>query len=143
LNLLARANRELNADFDLSSFLHRAPYNEYQGRIEMHLVSTRPQVVHLNSHEFYFARGEHITTEYSYKYSVPGFANLAKKAGFELVKSWEDAEQLFSVMLLRVKPRSWRKSISPASRGAVDPILGGQELNDDTILETVTRQRYC
>jgi dimethylhistidine N-methyltransferase len=143
LNLLARANRELDADFDLSSFLHRAPYNEYQGRIEMHLVSTRPQVVHLNSHEFYFARGEHITTEYSYKYSVPGFANLAKKAGFELVKSWEDAEQLFSVMLLRVKPRSWRKMISSASPGAIVPVMGGQHLNDDTILEAAFRKRSC
>ncbi len=143
LNLLARANRELDADFDLSSFLHRAPYNEYQGRIEMHLVSTQPQVVHLSSHKFYFARGEHITTEYSYKYSVPGFANLAKKAGFELVKSWEDAEQLFSVMLLRVKSRSWRKVNSPAWLGAIDLIMGGQHLNDNTILETASRQRCC
>jgi dimethylhistidine N-methyltransferase len=105
LNILARANRELGADFDLSSFRHRAPYNESFGRIEMHLVSTRPQVVRLNSHEFRFRQGEYITTEHSYKYTLPGFAGLASRAGFELVKSWDDRNYLFTVLLLRVRKR--------------------------------------
>jgi dimethylhistidine N-methyltransferase len=103
LNILARANSELGADFDLASFRHRAPYNENLGRIEMHLVSTRPQVVHLDSQEFGFDKGEYITTEFSYKYSLPGFTGLALKAGFELVKSWEDPAHLFSVLLLRCR----------------------------------------
>ena len=103
LNLLARANRELGADFDLSSFRHRAPYNESLGRIEMHLVSTRPQIVRLDSQEFSFDEGEYITTEYSYKYTLQGFAGLALRAGFELVKSWEDRNHLFSVLFLRVR----------------------------------------
>jgi dimethylhistidine N-methyltransferase len=102
LNILVRANRELGADFDLSSFRHRAQYNERFGRIEMHLVSKRPQVVHLNSHVFSFGQGEYITTEHSYKYSLPGFTSLALRAGFELVKSWEDRNHLFTVLLLRV-----------------------------------------
>ena len=105
LNLLARANRELDADFDLSSFYHRAPYNECLGRIEMHLVSARPQVVHLDSNEFHFSKGEHITTEYSYKYTMRGFASLASKAGFEMVQSWEDRNHLFGVLFLNVKNR--------------------------------------
>lgn len=104
LNILDRANRELGADFDLSSFRHRAPFNETLGRIEMHLVSTRRQTVHLDSHEFTFERDEYITTEYSYKYTLTGFAGLALRAGFELVKSWEDPKQLFNVLLLRVRP---------------------------------------
>lgn len=103
LNILIRANRELGADFDLSSFRHHAPYNEPPGRIEMHLVSTRPQVVHVDSQEFSFQKGEHITTEYSYKYTLPGFAGLALRAGFELVKSWEDRNHLFSILFLRVR----------------------------------------
>jgi len=102
LNILERANRELGADFDLSSYRHCAPYNEKLGRIEMHLVSTRPQIVHLNSHEFSFEAGEHITTEYSYKYTLTGFASLGLRAGFELMKSWEDPNHLFSVLYLRV-----------------------------------------
>jgi dimethylhistidine N-methyltransferase len=103
LGILARANRELGADFDLSAFRHHAPYNEDMGRIEMHLVSERAQTVHLDSHEFSFDEGEHITTEYSYKYSLPGFAGVALKAGFRLVKNWEDRNHLFSVLFLRVK----------------------------------------
>jgi len=103
LGILARANRELGADFDLSAFRHRALYNETEGRIEMHLVSKHAQMVHLDSHEFSFEEGEHITTEHSYKYTLPGFAGLALKAGFELVKNWEDRGRLFSVLFLRVR----------------------------------------
>ena len=103
LGILARANRELGADFDLSAFRHRAPYNETHGRIEMHLVSKRAQMVHLDSQEFSFEEGEYITTEHSYKYTLPGFAGLAVRAGFELVKNWEDRNDLFSVLFLRVR----------------------------------------
>jgi dimethylhistidine N-methyltransferase len=105
LGILARANRELGADFDLSAFRHHAPYNETQGRIEMHLVSQRAQIVNLDSQEFRFEAGEYITTEHSYKYTLPGFAGLASRAGFELVKNWEDRNHLFSVLFLRVKAR--------------------------------------
>jgi dimethylhistidine N-methyltransferase len=104
LNILERANRELGADFDLSSFRHHAPYNEKLGRIEMHLVSTRPQIVHLGSEEFRFESGEYITTEYSYKYAPSEFARLALRAGFEVAQSWEDRSHLFSVLFLRVTP---------------------------------------
>jgi len=121
LNLLARANRELGADFDLSSFYHRAPYNECLGRIEMHLVSARPQVVHLNSHEFHFCQGEHITTEHSYKYTLPGFARLARKAGFELAKCWGDKNHLFGVLFFKVgnQPFAFDSSLlrDPAQSG--------------------------
>ena len=105
LGILARANRELGADFDLSAFRHRAPYNETHGRIEMHLVSKRAQIVHLDSQEFRFEEGEYITTEHSYKHTLPGFAGLALRAGFELVKNWEDRNHLFSVIFLRVRDR--------------------------------------
>ena len=103
LGILARANRELGADFALSAFCHRAPYNETHGRIEMHLVSRRAQTVHLDSREFRFQQGEYLTTEYSYKYTLPGFAGLALRAGFELVSNWEDREQMFSVLFLRAR----------------------------------------
>ena len=103
LNILARANRELGADFDLKSFRHWAPYNAALGRIEMRLVSTCPQTVHVDSQKFGIEDGECITTEYSYKYTLAGFARLAARAGFELVKSWEDHNDLFSVLFLRVK----------------------------------------
>ena len=106
LGILARANRELGADFDLSAFRHHAPYNEIHGRIEMRLVSQRAQTVNLDSQEFSFEEGEYITTEHSYKYTIPGFAGVASKAGFELVRNWEDRNHLFSVLFLRVKDRN-------------------------------------
>ena len=41
LNLLARINRELGADFDLDAFAHRADYVRAKERVEMHLVSQK------------------------------------------------------------------------------------------------------
>lgn len=106
LNILARANRELGADFDLSAFHHHAPYNETHGRIEMHLVSRHSQIVRVDSQEFSFEEEEYITTEYSYKYTLEGFQRMALKAGFEPMKNWEDSDHLFSVLFLHVGKRT-------------------------------------
>jgi dimethylhistidine N-methyltransferase len=106
LNLLTRANRELGSDFDLASFRHQAIYDQGLGRIEMRLVSLRPQVVRLADREFFFGEDEYITTEYSYKYSLPKFTNLAKRAGFEVINVWVDHNKLFSVQYLGVRSDS-------------------------------------
>jgi dimethylhistidine N-methyltransferase len=97
LNLLARVNRELGADFDLRAFRHRAWYADAPGRIEMHLQSERDQEVRLGAARFAFARGETIHTENSYKYTVSGFQSLARQAGFAPAACWVDAAGLFSV----------------------------------------------
>ena len=97
LNLLARANRELAADFDLAAWQHRAVYNRELHRIEMHLLARAAQRVHLGGRIFDFASGEKIITEYSYKHTPAGFAALARKAGFKLSRQWTDARQLFAV----------------------------------------------
>jgi dimethylhistidine N-methyltransferase len=102
LNLLARANRELGADFDLNSWRHRAVYNEIEGRIEMHLISASDQTVHLEDRTFHFAAGETIVTEYSYKHSPEGFISLAREAGFEFVRMWSDDARLFGVFYFTV-----------------------------------------
>jgi dimethylhistidine N-methyltransferase len=101
LNLLARINRELNANFYLRGWCHRAIYNERVGRIEMHLISKVPQTVHLADTVFKFAPGEHIVTEFSYKYSPPEMIALAKTVGLRFEKIWTDAEQLFGLFLFR------------------------------------------
>jgi dimethylhistidine N-methyltransferase len=100
LNLLARINRELNADFYLRRWCHRAIYNEKVGRIEMHLISKVPQIVNISDATFEFAAGEHIITEFSYKYSAPEMIALAKRVGLRFEKIWTDAEQLFGLFLL-------------------------------------------
>jgi dimethylhistidine N-methyltransferase len=97
LNLLARINRELGADFDLRRWRHYAFYNAALGRIEMHLVSMRAQKAALGEHRFSFAAGETIHTENSYKYSLDGFRELAAKAGFRSAKVWTDRRGLFAL----------------------------------------------
>ena len=97
LNVLARINRELDADFDLRGFSHYAFYDPSAGRIEMHLVSTRPQAVAIGPHRFSFARGESIHTENSYKYSIEEFQALAARAGFRAARVWTDRRAWFSV----------------------------------------------
>lgn len=98
LNLLVRANRELDADFDLSQWRHQAIYNQRDGRIEMHLISQAEQTVHVGGRAFTFARGEKIVTEYSYKHTLEGFTRLAASAGFrEASRVWTDPKRLFAV----------------------------------------------
>jgi L-histidine Nalpha-methyltransferase len=101
LNLLLRINRELGADFDLSSWRHRARYDETAGRIEMHLESQRRQTVHVNGDAFAFTAGESIHTESSYKYGLDEFQTLARSAGLVPVEAWTDADGLFSVHFFR------------------------------------------
>ncbi|MBO0696047.1 MAG: L-histidine N(alpha)-methyltransferase [Verrucomicrobia bacterium] len=97
LNLLARINRELGADFDLTRWQHHAIYNSEAGRIEMYLISAADQTVHIADQEFHFRTGERILTEHSYKYSPEGFIALAGKVGFDFVKLWTDDARLFGV----------------------------------------------
>lgn len=97
LNLLERINRELQGTFDLSAFRHEAVYNPREGRIEMHLVSLRPQSARVCGQRFHFRAGESIHTENSYKYTVPQFQELAAMAGWRPGRVWRDSGNLFSV----------------------------------------------
>jgi dimethylhistidine N-methyltransferase len=105
LNLLARINRELDGDFDLESFDHRAFYNPERHRIEMHLVSKRRQKVHVAGRVFEFRAGESIHTENSYKYTVEYFTTLARDAGWTPVDLWADAQANFSIHALMSENR--------------------------------------
>jgi dimethylhistidine N-methyltransferase len=96
-NLLARANRELGADFDLGAFAHYAPYNPNAHRIEMYLVSNRRQRVTIAGESFDFAHGEAVHTEDSHKYTIESFREIAARAGFVPRAVWTDAERLFSL----------------------------------------------
>ena len=103
LNLLARTNRELGADFDLLRWRHRAIYNSSAGRVEMYLISQADQSVHIEDRQFHFQTGKRILTEYSYKHTPEGFAALARQAGFEFEKMWTDEARLFGVFYFAVK----------------------------------------
>ena len=100
LNVLVRINRELGGNFDLSSFTHRAIYNRERHRIEMHLISKKPQNVRLLGTSLAFRAGESIHTENSYKYSIDRFTALARGSGWTPRESWTDKAGMFSVHAL-------------------------------------------
>jgi len=101
-NLLRRANRELDADFDLDEFEHEAHFEADEERVEIYQVSQRPQTVHVDDHAFEFDEGEPILIEYSHKYRPERFRELAGRAGFEVGQIWTDGDDLFSVWYLTV-----------------------------------------
>lgn len=104
LNLLVRINRELGGHFALDAFRHRAFYDEVQGRIEMHLVSTRAQRVRIDAIDLdiAFDEGETIHTESSYKHDDTTLAALAAGSGFTIERRWTDARGWFADVLMRV-----------------------------------------
>ena len=101
LNLLRRMNRELEANLDLSAFAHEAFYNEAAGRIEIYFRSLRDQTVTVAGRRFTFVEGERVHTEYSYKYDEADIAELARRGGFSIARTWTDPDRLFSVAFLR------------------------------------------
>jgi dimethylhistidine N-methyltransferase len=105
LNLLARLNRDLGANFSLDAFAHRARWNAAQSRIEMHLVSRTSQTVRLDALdlEVHFAERETIHTENSYKVQPGQAETLLADAGFKPVETWTDARSWFSVCLARAQ----------------------------------------
>lgn len=102
LNILKHINNELDTEFDQGKFEHYAFFNREFGRIEMHLVSNEKHFVRINGSQIHFENGEHIITEYSNKYTLEEFAELASD-DFEVKKTWTDENNLFSVQYLRVK----------------------------------------
>jgi len=102
LNLIARINRELGSDFDLSKFAHEARYDNKTHRIEMHLRSRVRQSVSIG-HDFTvkLRRDETIWTESSYKFRCEDIADLARRTGFDCEIQWVDDEWAFAQSLLR------------------------------------------
>jgi len=100
LNVLARINRELGGNLDLDGFEHSAIYNRKRHRIEMHLISRKPQTIRVLDHTATFRTGETIHTESSYKYSIERFTALARDSGWTPRASWTDPDGMFSVHAL-------------------------------------------
>jgi dimethylhistidine N-methyltransferase len=102
LNLLARINRELDADFDLAEFRHLAKINHEARSVEMHLMSRRRQTVTIPGADVrvQLLEGETIWTESSHKYRAEEVVQMARNAGFDCQAQWVDAEWPFAENLL-------------------------------------------
>src|ERR1700678_140542 len=98
LNLLARINRELDADFDLRQFTHVARINREAGSVEMHLQSKRRQTVRIPAADLSvdFLEGETIWTESSHKYSADEVFQMARETGFCCQSQWIDEQWPFA-----------------------------------------------
>ena len=106
LNMLARINRDLGADFKLDQFRHQAVWNEGQSRMEMNLVSLCEQDVEIEDRTFRFREGERTRTEYSHKYTRGHFQRIA--SSYLTEAAWTDPREWFCVLLLR--PRTQEAS---------------------------------
>ena len=96
-NLLVRINRELGGLFELGTFEHRAIWNAEARRVEMHLVSTRDQIVRIPGARCTVSlrRNESIWTESSYKYEPDTLDTLVAASGFAARLRWIDEPARF------------------------------------------------
>jgi len=103
-NILARLNRELDADFDLEAFNHVALWNRRCSRMEIYLESTVRQLAFLGALDLdvQFEPGERIHTENSYKYTGEMIATILRETGFTLERTWTDPKRWFGVHLARL-----------------------------------------
>ena len=99
--MLARINRELNGDFDLSQFQHLARYDARERRIEMHLRSSVQQTVMISKAELTvpLRREETIWTESSHKFNPQEVIQLGERGGFRCEAQWMDKEWPFAQTL--------------------------------------------
>ncbi|MGE5362388.1 MAG: L-histidine N(alpha)-methyltransferase [Bacteroidales bacterium] len=106
-NVLARINREFDADFDLDLFAHEARWQPRESRVEMHLVSRQDQVVTIEQVDlaFQLRAGETIWTESSYKYEPDSIVGLVRGAGFAERAQWIDPIRRFALTLFSADSR--------------------------------------
>ncbi len=102
LNLLARINRELGADFDLARFRHEARWNQAERRVEMHACSLEDQTVTIPAADLVveLKAGETLWTESSHKFNTAEVARMGAQAGFACVEQWVDREWPYTQTLL-------------------------------------------
>jgi dimethylhistidine N-methyltransferase len=106
LNILARINRELDANFDLTRFRHEARWAEAEKRVEMHLVSRARQRVRIGALQstFAFEADESIWTESSHRFTLRLLKDVARRSGFQVAERWVDDEWVFAESLWVATP---------------------------------------
>jgi dimethylhistidine N-methyltransferase len=104
LNLLARINRQLGGEFDLSAFRHEAVFNSGQGAMESYLVSRQNQNIPIASLKqvVSFGKDDAIHTESSFKYTLGQIDELARQSGFNIRLNLTDSRRWFVDSLWQV-----------------------------------------
>ena len=103
LNLLRRINRDLDADFDLSTFDHYEAYSPETGEARSYLVSQVAQTVQIGALDLVvsFESGEIIHTEISRKFTRAQIEQLAGVTGFSVAGWFTDAKGYFADVLFK------------------------------------------
>ncbi len=101
-NLIARINRELDADFDPRQFVHVAQYDEVRGAVDSFLEARQDVAASLRAADVRvtFSAGERLHTESAYKFDDADIVRLGEGAGFRSEAAWHDRGHRFSVHLL-------------------------------------------
>ena len=104
-NHLERINSELDADFNLDSFIHWESYNPETGSAKSFLVSKNAQTVHIKKLgiEVSFDAWETIQTELSQKYNDSVVSWLADESGLRIEQQFSDSENLYKNYIFRIK----------------------------------------
>ena len=103
LNILERINKELDADFEISQFAHKASYNESKGRIEMYLRSLSDQTITIKKAgmTIQLSENELIHTENSHKFTMSQIDSIFEKVGLDIVQIWFDTKKYFCLVLTK------------------------------------------
>jgi L-histidine N-alpha-methyltransferase len=102
-NVLRVLAHELDADLDDSAFEHLARYDEALQRIEMYLVSTRPQTITFRAADVCvtFAPGERVLTEISRKFTRASVEHTLAEGGMQMLEWMVGEDQQFALCLAR------------------------------------------
>jgi L-histidine N-alpha-methyltransferase len=103
INLLVRINRELGGTIPVEAFRHRAIWNDYYARIEMHLEATRDIAFEIDGQSFAMGAGETIHTENSHKYGPRDARVLLRAGGWSPVAEWTDSDDQFALILAEAR----------------------------------------
>lgn len=96
-NVLARINRELDADFDVDSFMHWEVYDPESGTAKSYLVAQSPQEVRIEklNLDITFDAWETIHTEISQKYDDKTVHWLAEQSGLKVLEEFSDQNNYY------------------------------------------------
>lgn len=105
LNILARLNRELAADFNPGQFTHFPYYDPVSGSTKSFLISMKEQDVQIEALEksIHFSLWEPIHTEVSQKYDVPMIEKLMSLSGLRIMEVFYDKKNYFCDVLVKVR----------------------------------------
>ena len=99
-NILSVVNGIIESDFNENDFEHRAFFNRYKSRIEMHLVANKE--VSISSMYFnencIIQKGESIHTENSHKYTIKDIEDFAFASGLQVKQINTDNNKWFSLV---------------------------------------------